>query len=406
MTAALSIAKHGIGVDIVETEAVLGGNLNWLHLSIDGQDIPQLLHETRKSVDQHPLITVHARSRVISSFGQVGDFHTIIEKEAHPPQTLAHGVTILATGGAEARTNLYRYGQHSAILTQKELEMRMGRNEIHPEALFSVVMIQCAGSREEPRNFCSRICCTGALKHALHLKEKNPDLAIYVLYRDMMTCGFEETYFTGARKAGILFIRYTPDEKPEILSDVDENGLLQVRAVEPIINREIVIAADLVVLATGMAPNPLMDLAGIFGFETDGDGFFREADHKWRPVDALKDGVYACGMALSPRNIMESIATAQAAAQRSLRVLVSKELTAGRAIAFVRHSLCTVCGRCIDACPYGARSIDIEENQVMVNPVMCQGCGACAAACPNFATELSGYASRQMFDIIDAAIQS
>jgi heterodisulfide reductase subunit A len=240
----------------------------------------------------------------------------------------------------------------------------------------------------------------------LHLKEKNPDLAIYVLYRDMMTCGFEETYFTGARKAGILFIRYTPDEKPEILSDVDENGLLQVRAVEPIINREIVIAADLVVLATGMAPNPLMDLAGIFGFETDGDGFFREADHKWRPVDALKDGVYACGMALSPRNIMESIATAQAAAQRSLRVLVSKELTAGRAIAFVRHSLCIVCGRCIDACPYGARSIDIEENQVMVNPVMCQGCGACAAACPNFATELSGYASRQMFDIIDAAIQS
>jgi heterodisulfide reductase subunit A len=406
MTAALSIARHGIGVDIVETEAGLGGNLNWLHLSIDGQDIQRLLDETRRSVEQHPLITVHARSRVISSFGQVGDFHTIIEKEAHPPLTLTHGVTILATGGAEARTNLYRYGQHPAILTQKELEMRMGRNEIHPETLSSVVMIHCVGSREEPRNFCSRICCTGTLKHALHLKEKNPNVVIYVFYRDMMTCGFEETYFTQARKTGILFIRYTPDEKPEILPDVDENGLLQVRAVEPIINREIVIAADLVVLATGMAPNPLMDLAGIFGFETDADGFFREADHKWRPVDALKDGVYACGMALSPRNIIESIASAQAAAQRSLRVLISKELKAGQTIAYVRHSLCTVCGRCIDVCPYGARIIDIEEDQVMVNPVMCQGCGACAAACPNFAAELNGYASRQMFDIIDAAIQS
>jgi heterodisulfide reductase subunit A len=123
-------------------------------------------------------------------------------------------------------------------------------------------------------------------------------------------------------------------------------------------------------------------------------------------VDALKDGVYACGMALSPRNIIESIASAQAAAQRSLRVLISKELKAGQTIAYVRHSLCTVCGRCIDVCPYGARIIDIEEDQVMVNPVMCQGCGACAAACPNFAAELNGYASRQMFDIIDAAIQS
>lgn len=404
MTAALSIAGHGFPVDLVEAEESLGGNLKWLQRTIDDQDPQQLLTETTQKVNQHPQIELHTCSRVVGSYGQVGNFHTTLEDEKRQSQTITHGVTILATGGNEAPTTLYCYGESNAVVTQKELEQRLGQNEIDPQKLSSVVMIQCVGSREEPRNYCSRICCLGTLKHALYLKEQNPDLAIYILYRDMMTYGFNETYYTKAREKGVLFIQYTVDAKPEVSLAPDGDTELQVRVFEPIIDQAIIIEADLLVLATGINPKLPVILADAFGADLDQDGFFQEADAKWRPMDALKEGIVACGLAHSPRSIDEAIATAEASAQRCLRTLVQERLPAGKLTAEVRHALCCLCERCIEACPYGARSIDPEEEQVVVNPVMCQGCGACATACPNFASVLNGYSCQQMFDVIDAAI--
>ena len=217
----------------------------------------------------------------------------------------------------------------------------------------------------------------------------------------MMTYGFAEDYYTRARESGIIFIQYQTDDKPRV-----QNGKegLEVTVSEPVIGRRLLINADLVVLATGVVPNLSRDLTQHFGAAVDRDGFFQEAESKWRPVDALKEGVFACGLAHSPRNIAETIATAEAAAERSLRILSRRTLPAGKIVARVHESLCSLCERCIDACPYGARTIDYERERVRINPAMCQGCGACAAVCLNGASVLEGFTEQQMFEMIDAVV--
>jgi heterodisulfide reductase subunit A len=243
------------------------------------------------------------------------------------------------------------------------------------------------------------------LKQALFLKEKNPDLQIYVLYRDLMAYGFSEHHYTRARQSGIVFIQYEPEEKPSVDVSGPEKPV-RVETVDPILGRRVQIDADLLVLATGVAPQLPAELAETFGARIDADGFFQEAEYKWRPVDAMKEGVFACGLAHSPRSIPESIAMAEAAAQRSLRILNRKSLPASRVVAGVRHSLCSLCRRCIEVCPYEARTLDMELEQIRVHPLMCQGCGACAAVCPNDASILEGFEAPQMFETIDAAIES
>jgi heterodisulfide reductase subunit A len=401
MTAALAIADHGFEVDLVEQTGNLGGNLTWLQKSLEGYPTKPLLEENCALVEKHPKIRVRTESRVIYTHGEVGNFETTLEGPENTAHTLKHGVTILATGGTEAVTASYGYEASPAIITQKEFEQKLSDNRIDPQQLNSVVMIQCVDSREEPRNYCSRVCCANALKQALYLKEHNPAIAIYVLYRDLMAYGFSETYYTQARKANVMFIQYRVDEKPMV--QAAEDGI-EVTVLEPIIGQHLKIKPDLLVLATGIVPNLPQELVEMFGAALDQDGFFHEAESKWRPVDSLKEGVFACGLALSPRNIAESITTAEAAAQRALRILARERIPAGKVVASVRHSLCSLCERCIDACPYNARTIDRDNEMVRVNPVMCQGCGACAAVCPNSASILEGFQEQQMFEVIDAAI--
>jgi heterodisulfide reductase subunit A len=401
MSAALAIADHGFHVDLVEHTEQLGGNLNWLTHTLEGHSIKTLLEDTCHLTEKHPKIDIHMQSQVISSVGQVGRFLTTLEDQQNSAKTLEHGVTILATGGNEAATSSYEYGTNPSIVTQRELEQKLVDSKIDPEALTSVVMIQCVDSREEPRNYCSRVCCVNSLKLALDLKEKNSALAVYILYRDMMAYGFTEAYYTQARNAGVIFIQYQVDKKPRIQAD---NESLSVTVREPIIGQQLQIQTDLVVLATGVVPALPLDLAQTFGATVDQDGFFQEAESKWRPVDSLKEGVFACGLAHSPRNIPEAIATAEAAGIRALRILSRDRLQSGKVVAIVHHSLCSLCERCIDACPYGARSLDIDHENVLVNPVMCQGCGSCAAICPNSASVLEGFQEQQMFEMIDAAI--
>jgi len=353
-------------------------------------------------VAKHPLIQVHLQSRVLSAYGYVGHFNTTIEGKEEGAFIVEHGVTILATGGTEATTTSYNFGTSEIMITQKELEQKISDNTIDPSQLRSVVMIQCVDSRQEPRNYCSRICCATSLKHALYLKEQNPDISIYILYRDIMTYGFAESYYTKARKAGVIFIQYDVAEKPQVSTT---KGSVKVTTFEPIIGHNVQIDADLVVLATGIVPSLPKDLSVAFGTTMDMDGFFEEADSKWRPVDSLKEGIFACGLAHSPRNITESIATAEAASQRALRILAHERMPTGKVVADVRHSLCSLCELCIETCPYGARFLDLDLERIMVNAAMCQGCGSCATVCPNSASILAGFLDQQMFDVIDFALE-
>jgi heterodisulfide reductase subunit A len=407
MTAALSIADHGFPVVLVEKAEALGGNLRWLQRIVGGADPRALLTETVQQVKSHPRIRVLCGSRVASSEGQVGRFITTVENAEAAGETIEHGVVVLATGGREAPTQSYGYGTSGRIVTQKELETKLASGELDPGDWDCVVMIQCVDSREEPRNYCSRLCCTTAMKHALHLKAKYPQISIYVLYRDIMTYGFNERFFTEARRAGVIFIPYNPADKPQVAADGPteaEDNLVRVIAKDPILGRPIEVEADLVVLATGVVSELPSSLAAAFGAETDADGFFAEAESKWRPVDGLKEGVFACGLALSPRSIPESVATAGAAAQRCLKILSREKLPGAKVVAMVRHSLCSLCERCIAACPYHARSLGPDLDRVLVNAAMCQGCGDCAAECPNGAAVLQGFSDPQMLDVIDAAL--
>jgi heterodisulfide reductase subunit A len=403
MTSAIAIADHGFDVFLVEREEALGGNVRSIYRTIEGESVKELLAERVARIEKHPRIKLYAGARVVHSEGHVGRFATIIERSDGTGETLGHGVTILATGGMEAQTTDYCYGQSEAIVTQHELEQKIEEGLLDREPPNVVAMIQCVGSREEPRNYCSRVCCSTALKNAIHFKEARPETDVLVFYRDMMTYGFLESYYTKARRLGVVFVPYNVGDKPGVNL---QNGKPILVATDPILGRKIRIEPDLLVLSTGIVPDGTTELADLFGVEVNRDGFFQEAESKWRPLDFIKEGIFTAGIAHSPRSIGESIVMAGAAAQRALRILSSERIRAGHVVAQVRTSICSRCERCIDACPYGARWLDEEEEKIVVQELMCQGCGSCAAVCPNGAAVLRGLSDMQVFDMIDAALEN
>jgi heterodisulfide reductase subunit A len=402
MQAALTIADLGFGVDLIEAGDRLGGNLNWLHHTIDGEVVAPLLDRTNAAVAAHPRINVHLNARWQGASGHVGHFLTMVENPAGELTPIDHGAIILAVGGGEVSDAAYGLGSHASIITQKMFEKRLADNQLEPDRLSSVVMIQCAGSRQPPRNYCSRVCCAASLKHALYLKQNNPAVAVYILYRDIMTQGAAETYYTQARQAGVIFIPYTLDQKPEVMTAPDEPA--RVLAMDPILGCKLEITADMVVLAMGVSSALPAEMAAAYGAVLDNHGFFQEMDPKWRPVQGLAEGVFACGLCLGPQTIGEAMASGQAAAQGALHLLKQPSVRSGLPLARVRHGLCSLCRQCLAACPYGARWLDQDLGQIMVHSALCQGCGACAAACPNGAAVVSGYSETQMLSVIDAAL--
>jgi heterodisulfide reductase subunit A len=403
LSAATALADHGCPVEVVEREESPGGNLTWLPRSLEGREPGELLKSILAEVEKHPQIQVHTSSRVVESSGRVGRFRTVILNEEGVRRTVEHGVTILATGGREADPEGFGRGETEKVLTQREFERALAEGNLNPAGLGCVVMIQCAGTRTPSRNYCSRVCCPMAIRQALLLRERNPGLSVWVLYRDMMTPGFMEAGYARAREAGVRFIQYAPGRGPAVEAGSEGPA---VTVWEPVLRREVRIPADLVILAGGVAPDLPGELAAAFGAGLDQDGFFQEADSKWRPVDSVREGVFACGLALSPCNVAGALASAGAAAERALRILSREVLPVDLRVARVRHAFCSRCEQCLDACPYEARYVDPEKEQVVVDEAACQGCGSCAAVCPNSATVLEGLDDRRMLESIDAAVEA
>ncbi len=401
--AALALADHGYPVEVVERKATLGGNLSWPRRTLRDAEPAGLLEKVLADVDKHQLIQVHTSSEVTESKGRVGRFRSVIKMNDSSRRTIEHAVTILATGGREVEPVDYGYGESQQVLTQKELETALEQGKVDPRTMRSVVMIQCAGTRTPGHDYCSRVCCPTAIRQSLFLKEENPEVSVWVLYRDIMVPGFLEAEYSRAREAGVVFIRYIPERKPEV--EIGEDAV-SVTAYEAVLDRCVGIRADLVVLAGGVAPDLPVELAEAFGARLDEDGFFQEADSKWRPVDGQREGVFACGLALSPQNVADSMSSAGAAAERALRILTRETLTVGQRVARVRHALCSRCEQCLDTCPFGARFLDPEKEMMVVDAAACQGCGICATVCPNSATVLEGMDDRRMLDSIDAALEA
>jgi heterodisulfide reductase subunit A len=401
LVSALNIAEQGYEVYLIEKSSELGGNLRHIHNTLEGNNPQELLDILIRSVEASPLIHIYKETEVVKFEGYAGNFEvTLKNKEEEIPLLL--GAVIVATGGREYQPEEYSYGQSDRIVTQREMEEKLDSGELNAEDIKTAVMIQCVGSRNEQRPYCSRICCSQALKNALRLKQLNPQAQIFVLYRDMMSFGFMEEYYTHAREAGIIFIRYDLDEKPQVRL---EQEALKVEVKEPAIGEKLLLEPDILVLSPAVLPQDSnQELAQLLGVDLTDEGFFKEAEVKFRPVDFSKDGIYACGIALSPRNIGEVIANAQAAAQRAVTLLSKEQLYPSAVVAEVNERWCTGCELCVQACPYGARVKDKDKGVVIVREALCYGCGACVAACPSGAAKLRRFTNKQILSMIDAGL--
>ena len=416
MSAALEIAEQGYEVHLVEKEKQLGGNLQRIHFLFNGERPQEQLNSLIDRVKGNDKIHLYADTKISNIEGFFGNFKTTIEtgngqpdksNQNNEPNEINHGVIIVASGAQEYKPTEYFYGEDENVITQLELENKLVNGNFNAK---TVVMIQCVGSRDDERPYCSRVCCSEAVKNALKIKEINPRANVFVLYRDMRTYGFRESYYSKARQMGVIFIRYEKDKKPEV---VKQNGVLKVSLVDPILNGPVTINADLLVLSAATIPHPEnKDLAQMLKVPLDQDNFFLEAHMKLRPVDFATEGIFLCGLAHSAKSIEESIAQACGAAARASTILSKDTIELEANISQVIDENCDGCAYCIDPCSYEAVTL-IEymrdgaiKKTVEVDETACKGCGVCQATCPKKGIFVRGFKPEQISAMVDTALEA
>jgi heterodisulfide reductase subunit A-like polyferredoxin len=392
MSAALGLAGQGFDVFLVEKEAELGGMLRRIYTTIDGKDVQAFLKGRIEQVMSHPRVSVLLGTSVIGFSGYLGNFKTLLSIPGKGEEELEHGAVIVATGGSELKPKEYLYGDAPQVVTQLELEGMLANDPSGCAALSEVVMIQCVGSRNEERPYCSRVCCAEAVKNALALKERNRDTRVVVLYRDMRTYGLLEEHYARARRAGVLFLRYDEKQKPEA---IQEDGRILVSFESPVLRKRLSFRPDLLVLSAATLPADTGALAALMKVPRTQDGFFLEAHMKLRPVDFATDGIYLCGVAHSPKMIDECITQAQAAVSRACTVLSKEQILVGGVVSVVDKEKCAACLSCVRVCPYNVPVID-AEGAAEIEIARCQGCGICASECPAQAISLQHFTSEQI----------
>ena len=428
LNAALNLAGQGFPVHILERKDRLGGNLAQLRYFPTTRQDPvetrpaEYLRRILDQVESNPLISVYLNAELLETEGFKGNFTSTVH-HGQEVITIQHGVIIIATGGVEYKGEEYQYGKSPHIKTQQEFETYLGdflpdsddtSARVAPSDLPDrVTMIQCVGPSEK---YCSRICCTTALKNALKLKELKPEAEITVLYRDIRTYGFKERVYTEAREAGIRFIHFEFDRKPEVEipagNQADPN--LLVRIFEPVLQREVHLPTDLLVLSNPVVPDPgTKNLANLLKCSTDMDGFFMEAHVKLRPVDFAADGVFMAGMAHYPKFLNETIAQAQAAASRAALVLSQEKILTNSRVAQVDPAKCVGCLTCVRICPYHVPRISHDLVGVggiigaaFIEAAVCHGCGSCASECPAQAIQVRHSTDVQTIDKVNALLMN
>ena len=407
MTAALELANQGFETFLVERDPELGGNARHIHSTLNGEDVQPFLLSLIEKTKNHKNVKLFLNTGINEIAGYIGNFKTTLSKGNGKGKEIEHGAVIVASGGNEYKPTEYLYSQNKRVKLQRELEEQIASNPISNKEVAglinsrdggTVVMIQCVGSRDEERPYCSRICCSQAVKNALKLKELNPKLNIYVFYRDIRTCGTRELYYRDAREKGIVFIRYEDDKKPEVIA---KKGKLRVKVRDRILRRDLLFDADLVVLSTGIVPNEdNKKLSQMLKVPLTEDRFFLEAHVKLRPVDFATDGIFVCGLAHYPKDISESITQACAAAARATVILRKEVFEAEGKVSFVKKERCSGCGLCVEICAFQAIEIDEKEKVAVINEALCKGCGACASSCRGNALNLKGFQDDQIMEAL------
>jgi heterodisulfide reductase subunit A len=410
LQAALDIADSGYPVVLVEKSDHLGGkvaDLSGVYLNFQGG--AELIRDKIRAVEEHPLITTHLQTELTSLEGYVGNFQAKLKPNAEAELTLEVGALVVATGFELFPMKLlgeYGAGQYPDVVSGLEFEKMLAS----PDGLQrpsdgrtpkEVVFVQCVRSRDPERGmpYCSRICCMYTAKHARMFKQRVPDGQAYVFYIDIRSAGkgYEEFVQDAMQQDGVLYIR------GRVARVYPEGDKTIVWGVDTLSGEVVEVPADLVVLATAAVPSEgAMDLAQRLHIATDPYGFFSEAHPKLRPVESLTAGIYLAGAAQAPKDISDTVAMASGAAAKVLTLFSHDDLVQEPTVAYVIEEICSGCGQCINACPYGARTIDERRHVAVVNPALCQYCGACVAACPNKASQIHNWTAGQILEMINA----
>jgi len=401
MSAALAIADAGFDVAIVEKSDILGGNLYNINYVVEGYNPQRLLRDLINRVIAESRIKVYTKTEVVKHEGHIGAYKSVLRHRNGTEERMNHGVTIVAIGGRESRGAKYLQGKHKKVVSQLELEDTIAHRLSEITQLKEVVMIQCVRPEEVKQDYCSRICCTNTIKNALRIKVANPGCNVTVLYKDIITYGFREAFYTEARRRGVIFVRYDDDHEPLVES---KNGDLQITVREPMLGRKMVFNPDLLVLSTAVVPaNGAKELSKILKVPLSHEGFFLEAHIKMRPMDFMEEGIFICGMAHYPKFIEESISHALATAARAITILSKEQMHVGGTIAVVDQEKCVGCLTCTRTCPFEIPVIDDGKVGVgsivgaaYINPTLCHGCGTCTAECPAVAIQLINFTDQQV----------
>lgn len=405
MTAALTIADSGHDVTLVERGEALGGNLRHIYYLAEGLNPQRLLRDLVNRVRGHHRIDVLTRSELAGWSGSIGRFRSRIRTSGPDgSENLAeveHGVTVVATGGREGTPEAFLHGEDPRVVTQLELEDWITHQPERLAEMKSVAMVQCVKPAEAESFYCSRTCCTNTMKNAIRVKMLNPDCQVTVLYKDIITYGFREQYYTEARRRGVVFVRYTDEDLPRV---TPLDGALRLEVNDPALGRTYILEPDLVALSMSIIPSEgTAELARLLRLPVSSEGFFLEADLKMRPMDFLSEGLFLCGMAHYPRFLEEAISSAQAAAGRALTVLSLDPFYVGGVVAEVDAAKCVGCLTCVRTCPFHIPRMEYDRfgvgslgGHAWIDPALCQGCGSCTGECPAVAIQLAHYRDEQV----------
>jgi heterodisulfide reductase subunit A2 len=407
MSAALALADQGFHTYLVERSPQLGGLARNLRFTLEGLDPQKLIQELEVEVFQHPNVQVLTQAELVSVTGAVGRFRSIVSQviEGEPlERRLKHGVVLVATGGREFRpSKSYLYGEDPRVLTQLELEEKISTRSQDLEQARRVVMIQCVGSRSPDRPYCSRLCCTEALKNALLLKKRYPLIEVVVLYRDIRAFGFRELAYQEAKERGVVFLPYDPDRPPEVAAA--RRRPLTVQVWDELLAETVSLPADFLVLSTGIEPaEGTIELARLLKVPRATGGFFLEAHQKLKPVETVVEGIFLCGMAHYPKSLGEAVAQAQAAAIRAAARLFQENIQQSEISAVIDRDYCHLCLNCLRNCPFKAIFVG-EEGMPEIQGELCRGCGVCAAECPAGAIRMGRFTDAELSAQIRAALE-
>jgi heterodisulfide reductase subunit A len=412
LAAALSLARYGVTVHLLERSATPGGMLKLISRTYPKDEVTSLrLEPYLDEVEKTSHVRMYPQSKILSIKGYTGNFRVRFSSEEEECAVTA-GAIIIASGAMVYLPNgLFRYGDIHDVITQMELEARFKKGNV---TAGNTVFIQCVGARCEERPYCSTICCPASIKNAMRIRNDNPDAEVFILHRDVMTPGnVLEEYYRKALLKGIQFVRFDKDRPPVIKG---EKEIEAVEVYDVITGLTRTIKSDLVVLSTPLIPNhDNQHLAEMLDLQLDRYGFFREI-YPMHPLETRMDGIFICGSARWPVSSGQAIAQGEAAAMKAASVVCRADVTASTfsrvpGLKFghtrVDQDSCTGCGNCMAVCPFDAirlQRIDGKYTYVSrVNKMRCKACGNCVSVCPNGSMQMPEHNYLSVCEMIEKA---